>query len=138
QIQIRLNQLDQQLGARVGDGGAGGDAPGGGERAPGTGGAPGGGTGGGQADDFSMAEQFYEIGLEQLQRGNAGTARRAFQNVVDSFPSHPLAPQAQFQLGETYVLERGYDEALQAFDAVVSCYPNADAAPRALYRAGVV
>lgn len=126
QVQIRLNQLDQQLGQAVQNVGESG-VTGGGDS--------GGGAGGGAA---GAADDLYEIGLEQVQRGNAGTARRAFQSVVDSFPTHPMAPQAQFQIGETYAMEQSYDEAMRAFDRVVERYPNSDAAPRALYRAGVI
>jgi tol-pal system protein YbgF len=136
QVQARLTQLDQQLGQALrqaparpaGDAGA---APG----QPGDPDAPDAGAGG---DTFSMAQQFYEIGLEQINRGNAGTARRAFETVVDSFPTHPRAADAQRQVGETYAMERSWDDALRAFDRVVERFPDSDAAPLALYRAGVI
>jgi tol-pal system protein YbgF len=73
-----------------------------------------------------------------LERGDAATARRAFESVVDSFPADPMAPDAQRQIGETYAAERSWDEALRAFDRVVERYPDSDAAPRSLYRAGVI
>jgi tol-pal system protein YbgF len=129
QVQLRLSQLDQQLTRavrEVGEAGLPGAAPG-----PDAGPGPGG-------DTFSMAAQFYEIGREQLERGNAATARRAFESVVDSFPADPMAPDAQRQIGETYAAERSWDEALRAFDRVVERYPDSDAAPRSLYRAGVI
>jgi tol-pal system protein YbgF len=128
QVQLRLNQLDQQLSRAVRDvGDAGLAVP-----APGQQPDPGGG------DSFSMAQQFYEIGLEQLERGNAATARRAFESVVDSFPADPRAPDAQRQIGESYAMEQGWDNALRAFDRVVERYPDSDAAPLALFRAGVI
>lgn len=125
QVQIRLNQLDQELvGAiRQVNGGAPGADPGGGMA-----------TGGGG----DAAQSIYEAGLEQVNRGNAATARRAFQMVVDSFPNDPLAAEAQRQIGDTYAMEQQYDEALRAFDRVVERYQDSDAAPRALYRAGVI
>ena len=131
QVQVRLNQFDQQLAEAIRQTGGvpttgGAEQPAGGEE-----GEP-------DPDRFSMAEQFYEIGLEQKDNGNAATARRAFQAVVDTFPDHALAPQALFQVGETYVMENAFGQALQAFDAVVRRYQDSDAAPRALYRAGVI
>ncbi len=128
QVQVRLNQFDQQLADAIQQIGAMGPA------------APAGAAGGaGEATDtFSMGQEFYEIGLEQKDRGNAGTARQAFQAVVDSFPDHRMAPQALFQIGETYVMEDAFDSALEAFDQVVRRYQDSDAAPRALYRAGVI
>lgn len=129
QVQVRLNQLDQQLREAVqnvaGSGIAGG-APGG---------APAEGAG---AGTFNEAETLYEIGVEQIGRGNAMSARRAFQMVVDSFPSSARAPDAQRQIGETFAMEGDYDAALQAFDRVVERWQDSDAAPLALYRAGVI
>jgi tol-pal system protein YbgF len=133
QVQVRLSQLDQQLSRavrEVDEAGFPAAGPGSDPRAPG-GGAPG-------ADSFSMADQFYEIGLEQLERGNAATARRAFQSVVDSFPADPRAPDAQRQIGEAFAMERNWDDALRAFEGVVERYPDSEAAPRSLYRAGVI
>lgn len=136
QVQIRLNQFDQQMAAALGRAGA---AAGDDGADDGAGGEPAGEAGEAEdGDTFEMAEQFYEIGLEQKDRGNAGTARRAFQSVVDSFPDHPTAPQALFQVGETYVMESEFDRALDIFDEVVRRYPDSETAPRALYRAGVI
>jgi tol-pal system protein YbgF len=137
QVQVRLTQLDQQLAGVQ----TGGGVP-----------APGGAAAGAPTvitptrpatqpvadDQFDMAQQFYEIGMEQVNRSNAGTARRAFETVVDSFPTHPLAAEAQRQVGETHAMERNWDQALRAFDRVVERFPDSDAAPRALYRAGVI
>ena len=134
QVQVRLNQFDQQLAALVQQMSGASGAAGGGGQPPDTGG----GDGGDAPDTFSMAQEFYDIGLEQMDRGNAATARQAFQAVVDSFPATELAPQALFQIGETYVLEGAFDRALTTFDEVVRRYQDSDAAPRALYRAGVV
>lgn len=130
QVQIRLNQLDQQLASAVQDVSQSGLT---GEPTPG-GNPPGGEAGAGGGD----ARGLYEIGLEQLDRGNAGTARRAFQQVVDQYPSDPIAAEAQRQIGETHVLEQDYDAALEAFERVVQRYQDSPAAPMALYRAGVV
>jgi tol-pal system protein YbgF len=132
QVQVRLTQLDQQLSRAVREAGELGLTPG-----PEVG-DPGRTPLDPDEATFSMAAQYYEIGMEQLERGNAGTARRAFQTVVDSFPAHPVAPDAQRQIAETYAAEENWDEALRALDRVVAQYPDSDAAPRALYRAGII
>jgi tol-pal system protein YbgF len=140
QVQIRLNQLDQQLSRAVREAGELGLAPGTSPAAPGA--APGTPPSAQPAqpggETFELAAQYYEIGLEQLNRGNAATARRAFQTVVDSFPSDPRAPEAQRQVGETHAMEQAWDEAIRALNRVVERYPDSEAAPRALYRAGVI
>lgn len=132
QVQVRLTQLDQQLTRAAG---AGALPPPDAGVAADPGAEP---PAAEDPDTFSMAGQFYEIGLEQVARGNAGTARRAFETVVDSFPDHYRAADAQRQIGEAYAMERSWDDALRAFDRVFERYPDSDAAPRALYRAGVI
>lgn len=84
------------------------------------------------------ADQLYQIGVEKLQQGAAGTARAAFQNVLQQYPTHEKAPDAQFQIAETYVLEKNYDAALRDFERVIELFPSAPRAPTALYRAGVL
>jgi tol-pal system protein YbgF len=147
QVQIRLNQLDQQLSRAVREAGELGLTPGAPTgAAPGTaarpaappGTPPGAQPGAPGGETFEMAAQYHEIGLEQLNRGNAATARRAFQTVVDSFPADPRAPEALRQIGESHALEQSWDDALRAFNRVVERYPDSEAAPRALYRAGVI
>ena len=128
QVQIRLNRLDQQLAQSIQALSAGGAVPDGSEDA----------TPGDEGQTYDEARTIYSAGLEQVDRGNAGTARRAFQMVVDQFPDHAVAAEAQRQVGETYAMEGQYEEALRAFDRVVERYQDSDAAPRALYRAGVI
>ena len=126
QVQVRLNQLDQELAGalrRVNAAG-GGVAPD---------------TAAGEAERLEEgAVELYEVGREQASRGNAATARQAFQMVVDSFPADPIAAEAQLQIGETYAREGQYDAAIRALERVVERYQDSDAAPRALYRAGVI
>lgn len=142
QVQVRLNQLDQELAGALRQGGSAPTGQEDGRRQPSSQPPRPGQTDppGGQSDQgsFSMAQEIYEAGLEQVNRGNAATARRAFQMVVDSFPDQPMAAEAQRQIGETYVMDEQYDEALRAFDRVVERYPSSESAPRALYRAGVI
>ncbi|MGH7481718.1 MAG: tetratricopeptide repeat protein [Longimicrobiales bacterium] len=82
--------------------------------------------------------QLFEIGRENLERGAAGTARRAFEEIVREHPNDALAPEAQLGVAESYAAERQYDQALAAYDRVVELYPSSATAPRALYRAGIV
>ena len=129
QVQIRLNQLDQELTAAVREIRTSAVETGQAAAAAGDTGGPG---------SFSMAQELYDAGLEQVGRNNPATARRAFQMVVDSFPSHATAPEAQRQIGETLAMEGQFDEALRAFERVVEQYQESDSAPRALYRAGII
>jgi tol-pal system protein YbgF len=84
------------------------------------------------------AEELYRAGSEQLQRGAASTARQAFEQLLRDYPTDERAPDAQFSLAETFVVEKQLDRALEEFDRVVELFPSSTQAPTALYRAGVV
>jgi tol-pal system protein YbgF len=93
--------------------------------------------GGGEAGGGDV-EQLYTIGADQLQRGAAGTARRAFEQILAQHATHERAPDAQFHLAETFVIEGQREQAMEAFERVVERYPNSPRAPTALYRAGML
>ncbi|HKJ92076.1 MAG TPA: tetratricopeptide repeat protein, partial [Longimicrobiales bacterium] len=128
QVQAQLNQFQQNMTQRMGQPASGGSS-GGAQQAPAPATVQGAGTG---------AQQLYDIGIEQRNRGNLDTARRAFGTVVDSFPKDPLAPEAERQIAETYYLENHYDEALSALDTVVNRWEDSPQAAEALYRAGMI
>lgn len=88
--------------------------------------------------DSGAVAQLYRIGQDQLRRGLPGTARTAFVRIVQQNPDHRLAPDAQFQIAETYALEQQHDRALRELERVVELFPGSDRAPHALYRAGVI
>lgn len=97
-----------------------------------------GGAFGMQPGGGDQVEVLYRAATDQLQRGAAETARRAFQQIVDQHSTHPLAADAQFYLAETYVAERDYESALREFERVLEMFPSSPRAPSALYRAGVI
>jgi tol-pal system protein YbgF len=84
------------------------------------------------------AEELYRAGREQLQRGAASTARQAFEQLLREYPTDERAPDAQFSLAETFVIEKQSERALEEFDRVVELFPSSTQAPTALYRAGAV
>lgn len=120
QSQRRLNQLREDMSRRE-------EVP---PQAPVEGAAPG--ASGVEGDDL------YIAGTEQLDRGAAETARLAFEQLLRENPQHPRAPDAQYNIGETYYQEGDLDAALQALDRVVQLYPDSPRSPAALYRAGVI
>lgn len=132
QVQAQLNQVQRNVDQRMSGG-----SPGQPSTAAAGAGAGGGGSTTAQGAGTD-AKQYYDIGIEQRNRGNLDTARRAFQTVVDSFPKDPLAPEAQRQIAETYYLQEKYDNALKALDTVVQRWGDSAQAAEALYRAGMI
>lgn len=82
-------------------------------------------------------EQLYQLGRQQLERGNARTARQAFEMIISGHATHRLAADAQFSIAESWVQEDPA-RALAEFERVQELFPSSSRAPAALYRAGVI
>lgn len=85
-----------------------------------------------------QAEDTYNQAMTQKQRGSFTAARMGFEEVVDRFPNHPLAPEARYQLADLLAQEGQIDEAIEKFLEIRTFYPNAERVPDALYQAGVL
>lgn len=83
------------------------------------------------------AQQLYELSLQQLRRGSPQTARQGLRKLLEDFPRHPLAGDAQFFIGESWE-EANPDSAAAAYEAVVRNHPDSRHAPTALYRLGLI
>jgi tol-pal system protein YbgF len=83
-------------------------------------------------------EQLYELSIQQLRRGSPATARIGFLKLIQDFPAHERAADAQFFVGETWGDKTGPDSAAAAYDRLVINYPNSSRVPTALYRLGVI
>ncbi len=81
-------------------------------------------------------DDLYRAGATKLQEKSATAARMAFEQFLTQFPQHERAPDAQFGLAETYVLDEELEDAVNQFVRVAEAYPTSDRAPEALYRAG--
>jgi tol-pal system protein YbgF len=88
---------------------------------------------------FSSAEAqtMYEAGVTRMQDVPA-TARSAFEQLLREYPNDPLAPDAQYQLAETYVLEQNYERAVEEMEKVEQQWPRSPRAPGAMLRAGII
>lgn len=82
------------------------------------------------------AGEDYELGMEKLGEGAFATARLAFQQVIEKYPNHPLASQAQYQVAQTYVAEGNPGQAIAELERVEAVYPDSPRAAPALLQAG--
>ena len=83
------------------------------------------------------AREIYDAALQQLRRSSAVTARLGFQVILDSFPSDPVALDAQYMIGESWE-QSDPDLAAAAFEIVARDYPDSQRAPSALYKLGTM
>ena len=141
------NDLDKRIGASGHGGGS--DSGGSAGAPPGAGtvsasSAPGGNSvpaGGGLADASgsganSEEQTVYAQSFDALKAGSYSVAITGFKGFLSSYPSSPLAENAQYWLGEAYYVTRDFDSASSAFRNVLQKYPNARKAPDALLKLG--
>ncbi|NJD20852.1 MAG: tol-pal system protein YbgF [Gemmatimonadetes bacterium] len=86
----------------------------------------------------SDAESIYNAAVAQFNRGSLATARSAFQQFLQAFPSHRLAPDAHFYLADILVQEDRLEDALDAFQEIPELFPTASKVPDAMYRSALL
>ena len=97
--------------------------------------APAAGTAGGNSPS-SVEQAVYSEAFDALKAGSYSVAVTGFKNFLATYPSSPLADNAQYWLGEAYYVNHDYDSAGEAFRTVLKKWPDARKAPDALLKLG--
>jgi tol-pal system protein YbgF len=84
----------------------------------------------------SEEQTVYAQSFDALKAGSYSVAITGFKDFLSSYPSSPLAENAQYWLGEAYYVTRDFDSASGAFRNVLQKYPNARKAPDAMLKLG--
>lgn len=84
------------------------------------------------------AREIYEEAMTQYRRGSLTAARFGLEDVVESFPSHPLAPSARYFLADIMAQQDELEDAIRAFLRIPEFHPDAERVPYALYRVGLL
>jgi len=79
---------------------------------------------------------LYNTAYADYTTGQYDLAVQGFRQVLQYFPDAELADDAQFFIGEAYVLMGQFGEAIAAYDAVVQSYPQGGRADMASYKRG--
>lgn len=74
----------------------------------------------------------YEAALNQFKLGNYPMAISAFQGFLVTYPSSPLAPSAQYWIGNAYYAKRDYKSAIAAQDKLLAAWPDSGKAADAM------
>lgn len=102
----------------------------------------GGGSAGGTADSggqggVSSAEQsVYRQAFDALKAGSYSVAISGFQGFLKQYPSSPLAPNAQYWLGEAHFVNQDFPAAERDFQTVLDKWPSSGKAPDAMLDLG--
>jgi tol-pal system protein YbgF len=131
-------------GGASGGAAAGSDSSSGGGGASGSGSAGAGGAGaaaGSAATDSGGAgsseeQTVYAQSFDALKAGSYSVAITGFKDFLNSYPSSPLAENAQYWLGEAYYVTHDLDSAATAFRNVTQKWPNSRKTPDALLKLG--
>lgn len=84
------------------------------------------------------AESLYNTAVSLFNRGSLATARSAFQQFLQAFPGHRLAPDAHFYLADILVQENRVEDAMDAFLEIPQLFPTATKVPDAMYRTALL
>ncbi|MGL5736887.1 MAG: tol-pal system protein YbgF, partial [Beijerinckiaceae bacterium] len=87
-------------------------------------------TAGDARSDFAAAQDL-------MKRGEYGNAEMAFRQFLQAHPKSPLAPEATFQLGESYNQRNQYREAAEQYLKVSTTWPQSQRAATSMLRLGV-
>lgn len=95
-----------------------------------------GGGSGGAVVQTDNAKISYDKAFELLKKGRYDQANVAFTQFLKQNPSHELAPNAQYWLGESHYVGQQFDKAAKAFETVLSTYPGSKKARDAMLKLG--
>ena len=78
-------------------------------------------------------EEDYTKAIRVLRdERNFAKARELLNGFIDEYPTHELADDAQYWIGQSYYQEKSFERAILAFNKVQVDYANGDKAPEAL------
>jgi tol-pal system protein YbgF len=128
-LDTRLRRLESSSAPSLGGvpSGPGGDLAAAGR--PGPGGTPPTGTAGAASSGETRA---YEAAQNLRRIGNYQGAIIAFQNFLKQYPKSPLAPSAQYWIGDSYYNMRDFRLAISSQRLLLASYPDSNKVPDAM------
>ncbi len=82
------------------------------------------------------AVALYRRSFEALRAGRHEDAVRGFKDFLRAFPSHDLADNSQYWLGECFYDRKDFASAVREFRRVIEHYPSGNKVPDALLKVG--
>jgi tol-pal system protein YbgF len=85
-----------------------------------------------EAEPSPAENKAYQAALEQFKLGNYSLAVSAMQGFLVTYPSSPLASNAQYWIGMAHSGQRDYKSSIAAQRKLLSTWPDSPKAPDAL------
>lgn len=82
--------------------------------------------------DPAMEVKTYDAAFNQFRGGNYQGALAAFQAFNQAYPKSPLAPSAQYWIGNAYFNLKDFRSAIASQQELISLYPKSPKVPDAL------
>jgi tol-pal system protein YbgF len=83
-------------------------------------------------------EEVYRAALDDYVKGKYDLAMAGFHAYVTTYPEAAQVGSARYWLGETYLAQKRYREALQEFELVLKDFSKSEKAPSALLKKAFV
>jgi tol-pal system protein YbgF len=81
-------------------------------------------------------QRVYDLSYADYAGGQYDLAITGFEQYIRSYPTSPLADDAQLNIGNSYYGAGKYKEAVDALQRVIANYPQGDTLPTAYYKLG--
>lgn len=85
-------------------------------------------------DATSAPDSLYLKGLDSLKTGDVAAAREQFTKFLEQNPSHELAANAHYWIGETHYSEKNYESAILSYQEVIKNYPGKEKVVAAMFK----
>lgn len=82
--------------------------------------------------DTAAEQKAYDAALDQFKAGRYGPAIAGFNAFVKSYPKSPLAPSAQYWIGNAQFAQRDFKGAIASQRQLISAYPDSPKVPDAM------
>ena len=82
--------------------------------------------------DPAAEQRAYDAALEQFKRGDYPGTITSFSNFVRAYPQSPLAPSAQYWIGNAHYARKDYRASIAAQRTLISAYASSTKVPDAL------
>lgn len=82
-------------------------------------------------------QRLYDSAWADYAAGQWSLAIEGFKTFIRSFPKSELADDAQYLIGDSFLLDGKFADALDAYEQVIKNYPTGDKLSDAYYKRGV-
>jgi tol-pal system protein YbgF len=89
-------------------------------------------TPGTPAVDAGVEQRGYDAALDQFKAGNYAAAIGSFAGFIKTYPKSPLAPSAQYWIGNAQFAQRDFRGAIATQRQLIAAYPDSQKVPDAL------